>query len=301
MVLTGLALPLLTGCHEEWRSPPPVDALTYRDQQAAWRAERVERLRTPPGGALLWIGLWALPEGVTVFGADSSLPIVLPPGRSPPVAGRLVRTGMRVTIEPAPGAHIVAPDGTPIVAPRWMRSDADSGTMNLHLGALGLRIHEVGDRVWLRVWDEDHPERGTFEGAPFYPVDLRWRIAARLEPFSQPRAYPIADMAGGIQEYLAPGKLAFRVDGRVHRLTPFFESGQRRYWILFADSTNAASTYPAGRYLEAPLPDSTGWTTLDFNRAYSPPCAFTSFATCPLPPWENRLDLAVTAGEKKPH
>ena len=301
VMLVGLASLMLAGCRDTWRTPPPVDEATFRQQHEEWRAYRRERLLTPPDGPLLWIGLWALPEGTSLFGADSTVPIVFPPDRSPPVAGRFVRTGMRVVIEPAVGVHVRDADGEPVSGPYWMRSDADSGTTDLHLGALGLRIHEVGERVWLRVWDEQHASRTTFRGAPFYPVSLRWRLAARLEPFREPRDYRIADMAGGVQEYSAPGRLAFRVEGRTHYLTPFLEPGQNRYWILFADSTNASETYPAGRYLLVPLADSAGWTTIDFNRAYGPPCAFTSFATCPLPPWENRLDLAVTAGELRPH
>jgi len=299
--MAGAVLALLAACHEVWQTPPPVDEAAFRSAHEAWREDRREGLVTPPAGPVLWIGLWELPEGVTVLGSDSTLPVVLPPDRAPPVAGRLVRTGLRVTLEPAPGVRFTDADTLHVTAPRWMRSDADSGTTDLHLGTLGLRIHEVDDRVWLRVWDEQHPSRANFEGAPFYPVSTEWRVAARFEPFRTPRTYRIADMAGGVQEYRAPGRLAFRVRGRAFRLAPFLEHGQQRYWILFADSTNAHETYGAGRYLLVPLPDSTGWTVIDFNRAYSPPCAFTAFATCPLPPWDNRLDLAVTAGEKKPH
>jgi len=300
IAVVAVSIPV-AGCREEWRTPPPVEGTAFRRQHEAWRAQRREELITPPHGPLLWIGLWPLPEGATVLGADSTLPIVLPPDRSPPVAGRLVRTGMHVVLEPAAGVRIDDADGDSVGGSTWMRTDADSGTTDLHLGSLGLRIHEVGGRFWLRVWDERHASRTTFQGAPFYPAEPRWRVAARFEPFHGPRTYRIADMAGGVQEYSAPGRLAFRVGGRVHRLTPFLEPGQHRYWILFADSTNASETYPAGRYLQVPLPDSAGWTTIDFNRAYGPPCAFTSFATCPLPPWENRLDLAVTAGELRPH
>jgi uncharacterized protein (DUF1684 family) len=292
---------LVVGCGERWRDPPPIDAATFRAEHEAWRAERREELTTPPGGPLLFIGLWALPGGPTPIGADSSLPVVLPAGKSPPLAARLVRAGPRIRLDPAPGVAFTLADGSPLAAPIQLRSDADSSPPLLHLGSLGLRIHQVGDRYWLRVWDGDSPIRKTFGGVPCYPADLVWRLAARLERFRQPKAYRVADMAGGEQQYAAPGRLAFRVAGRAYRLTAFVEPGEDDLWILFADSTNAAETYPAGRYLLVPPPDSTGWTVIDFNRAYDPPCAFTPHATCPLPPPENRLALAVTAGEKRGH
>jgi uncharacterized protein (DUF1684 family) len=299
--LAFLCCMTLNGCTERWRDPPPIDAGTFRAAHSAWREQRRAALTTPPSGPLLFIGLWALPGGPTTIGADSSLPVVLPATQSPPRAARLVRAGPRIRLDPAPGVAFTLPGGSRLAAPIELRSDADSNPTLLHLGALGLRIHRVGDRYWLRVWDEDSPSRKAFAGAPFFPVDLAWRVAARLERFRQPKTCRVADMVGGEQQYAAPGRLAFRVAGRTYRLTPFLEPGEADLWILFADSSNAAETYPAGRYLLVPPPDSTGWTVIDFNRAYSPPCAFTPYATCPLPPPENRLPLAVSAGEKRVH
>jgi len=111
----------------------------------------------------------------------------------------------------------------------------------------------------------------------------------------------VPDITGGEMEFAVPGALVFRVDGREFRLLAFDEPSEHDLWVLFGDSTNARTTYGAGRYIHVPLPDATGWTVLDFNRAYNPPCAFNGFATCPLPPPENRLRLAVAAGETKPH
>ena len=291
----------LAACGEPWRDPPAIDAVTFQTEHDAWREHRREALTTPPSGPVLFIGLWPLPGGATTIGADSALAAVLPAAKSPPLAARLVRAGSHIRLEPAPAARFTAADGSTLAGPIQLQSDADSSPTAVHLGSLGMRIHRVGDRYWLRAWDEDSPRRKTFAGAPFFPVDLAWRVAARIERFHEPKAYRVADMVGGEQEYAAPGRLAFKVAGRIYRLTPFVEPGEPDLWILFADSTNATATYPAGRYLLVPPPDSTGWTVMDFNRAYSPPCAFTVYATCPLPPPENRLPLAVTAGEKRPH
>jgi len=278
-----------------------VDAAAYRAEHEAWREYRRGRLLAPPDGPLLWIGLWELHAGSNAFGSDSALPIVLPAGLAPAVAGDVRLTGLRARLEPAPHSGLRFANGTPVEGPIELRSDALSDPTTVRLGRLGLRLHESpAGRFWLRVWDEEHDNLRTFEGAPFFPIDLTWRLAARYEPFREPRTFRVADVTGAIQEYAASGALVFRRGDRTFRLTAFAEPEDTRFWIIFEDSTNAGETYPAGRYLLAPLPDSTGWTTLDFNRAYSPPCAFSPFSTCALPPWENRLALAVRAGELHP-
>lgn len=282
-----------------------MEEAAFRRDRETWRAWRRETL-IASGGYVLLVGLYELAEGAASFGADSGLPIVLPAAKAPSLAGRLVRSVTHVRLEPAAGVRMSVVDsaaGNPPVAHALeLRTDHDSGgPTDVALGSLRLRIHQVGERVWLRVWDEDHPLRRTFAGAESYPAELRWRVAARFRPFRSPRHVTVADVSGGEQDYDVPGELVFRVDGQERRLLPFAEPADTALWILFGDSTNARETYGAGRYLYVPLPDSSGWTVIDFNRAYNPPCAFNAFATCPLPPRENRLALAVRAGEKRYH
>ena len=165
-----------------------------------------------------------------------------------------------------------------------------------------MRVHsEPGtNRLWLRVWDEDSSKRETFELPESFPVDPNWRVRARFEPYPEPRVVPVADVLLGQIEQETPGELVFLVDGREQSLMAFARATSRSYLIMMWDSTAMSTTYEAGRYLSVPLADSTGWTTIDFNRAYNPPCVFSEFSVCGLPPRQNRLTVAIAAGEKKP-
>ncbi len=132
-----------------------------------------------------------------------------------------------------------------------------------------------------------------------FPVSTEWRVAARFDSFPAPKDIQVADVAEGTQSYHSPGELVFRFAGHEQRLAVSADSGSRDYFIMLWDSTATTTTYGAGRYLRVPVADSTGWTVIDFNRTYNPPCAFTAFSTCAFPPPGNRLPFAITAGEKR--
>lgn len=250
---------------------------------------------------MTWIGLWELHPGAVTVGADSTLPIVLPAGPSPGVAGTLHRSGGDVRFEPAAGAGVRMADGTPINAPLPLANDRTDAPTVLAQGSLRLRVHgEPGtDRLWLRAWDEEHPARETFTLPESFPPDTAWRVSARFDKFEKPRSYRVADVTEGTQAHRSPGELVFRIGGREHRLAAFADSGSTDFFVMIWDSTALTTTYQAGRYLHVPFPDSAGWTVIDFNRAYNPPCVFTPYSTCAFPPAENRLRLAVNAGEKR--
>jgi uncharacterized protein (DUF1684 family) len=277
----------------------PFDQFLAEHQE--WREYRRSRLVAPGPGPVLWIGLWELHPGATALGADSALPIVLPAAQSPRLAGTLHRSAQEVRFEPAPSAPVRLADGTPVDKPLPLASDLSDSATVLALGSLGLRVHgERGtDRLWLRVWDEEHPARETFALPEEFPPDTNWRVAARLRSYAEPRDFPVIDVAGGPQEFISPGELVFRVRGREHRLVAFAGPTSTSFFVIFRDSTAATTTYEAGRYLRVPFADADGWTTIDFNRAYNAPCVFTPYSTCALPPRENRLALAVAAGEKR--
>ncbi len=130
-----------------------------------------------------------------------------------------------------------------------------------------------------------------------FPIDPAWRIEARFEPYDPPRRRAVAGVQGTEEEETFPGAVLFEAAGGLHRLEAIRERGETDYWIVFGDATNGRETYGAGRFLYAP-PPAGGRTVLDFNKAYNPPCAFTPFSTCPLPPAGNRLAIRVEAGEK---
>lgn len=299
--LVGCAL---VGCLDEpWPVPEPVDEPVLHAEHEQWRAERRESLVDPTGGgAVLWSGLWELAEGPTPFGSDSSLAIVLPAEDSPALAGTLHRTGDQVRLLPAPGGGVGLRDGDPVAAPLLLENDRSDSTTVLSLGSLGLRIHaERGtSRLWLRAWDTDSPKRQSFQLPPHYPVRNDWRVAARLEPYPEPRTFDLADVTDGTVQNISPGELTFRSAGRLHRLVAFATESSRNYFVMLWDSTALSATYQGGRYMRVPLADEDGRTVIDFNRAYNPPCVFTPYSVCSLPPPESRLALTVEAGEKRP-
>jgi len=301
-ILPFLLAAVCAACAEEWPAPPPIARDVLATEHEEWRQAREERLVTPPGGAVLWVGLFELPQGSTAFGSDETLPITLPAEDSPPLAGTLHRTGQEVRLEPAPGSPVRLRDGDVITAAMALGSDRSPAVTNLQLGSLGMRVHgEPGtDRLWLRVWDEDSPLRESFALPAYFPIDDAWRVRARFEPYDIPRVLPVADVTGGIIQYEAPGELVFRMDGREHSLIATASATSTSFFVLMWDSTAVADTYQAGRYLSVPLPDADGWTTIDFNRTYNPPCVFTPYSVCALPPRENWLAMHVTAGEKRP-
>ncbi len=311
-IAATLAALTLLACDTEWPEPPPIPIETLRRDHAEWRSERERSLVTPPGGSVLWSGLWPIPRGETAFGSDTSLAITLPVEDSPPVAGTFRREGQVVTLYPAEGSGITlrTPDpddadatvDTPVTSPLVLENDRSGITTMLSLGSLALRVHsEPGtDRLWLRASDEDSHWIHDFALPPSYPVSNAWRVMARFEPYDEARILRFPDVTGGLIEYRAPGELHFRIDGHDHRLVATANEGASSFFILMWDSTATVNTYQAVRYLRAPLPDDDGWTTIDFNRAYNPPCVFTAYSVCALPPPENRLPIYVTAGEQRP-
>lgn len=268
-----------------------------------WRDARRAGLVRPGSGAISWIGLWDLPVGEFKVGSDSSNAIVLVGDSVPKQLGTITRRATALTFTPARGAHATLGDSThaAITGTVDIVTDRSRGSTVIASGPVRFRVHgEAGtDRLWIRAWDENTPRRATFQLPEMYPVSSDWRVAARFDSFPAPRDIQVADVAEGTQAYHSPGELVFRIAGKEHRLAVSADSGSRDYFIMLWDSTATTTTYGAGRYLRVPLADSTGWTVIDFNRTYNPPCAFTAFSTCAFPPPENKLPFAITAGEKR--
>jgi uncharacterized protein (DUF1684 family) len=153
------------------------------------------------------------------------------------------------------------------------------------------------DRYALRVKHADAPSRLQFGKLDYWPGGRDWRIEGKFVPHPAGKTIPIVNIIGMTDEVPNPGTIEFQRDGKAYRIEALDE-GDGQLFLIYADRTSGHGSYGAGRYLEAPLPDANGKVVLDFNRGYNPPCAFTAFATCPLPPPENRLDLAIQAGEK---
>lgn len=282
---------------------PEVEPDVFASEHAEWRANRRDRLVTPPGGSVLWVGLWELEEGSTEFGSDPELAITLPDPGAPPLVGTLTRTGREVRLDPTPGAGFSVRGGDSFEGSIDLAHDRTDDPTELMLGSLGMRIHAEGgtDRLWLRVWDEGLPLRETFQLPESFPVDLDWRVPARFEAYDEPVQLRVREVTAGTLEYRVPGELVFDWEGEEHRLLAVASETATSFFIMLWDESARTDTYQAGRYMRVPFPEEgKTWTVIDFNRAYNAPCAFTAHSVCALPPPENHLSFAIDAGEKRP-
>jgi uncharacterized protein (DUF1684 family) len=291
--VVGFAIAMIGGACS--RAPRRTDPNTYAKEIEQWRAQRLADL-TSESGWLTLIGLFWLKEGKNTFGSDVSNDIVLPKDKVAPRAGSFSLANGIVNFE-TPLANTFMVEGRPVTSLQ-MKSDADDQQTILTLGSVTFQIIKRNDKLGLRVKDKNNPDRMNFAGLENYPADLKWRIDARFEPYNPPKPMPILNVLGMESDEPSPGAIVFDVNGKSYRLDAVTEKDEPRFFMIFADDTRGKETYGAGRYLYVDPPDASGRVIIDFNKAYSPPCAFTNFATCPLPPKQNILPLAIEAGEK---
>jgi uncharacterized protein (DUF1684 family) len=249
---------------------------TYRSEMAEWRRQRETELLAD-GGWLTVTGLFWLHEGVNRFGSGAANEIVLPDDAALKSGG---------TFDLDHGKVVVRMDGES----REVRADsADIVT----LGSLSLFVIRRGERYGIRLKDRNSRLRKEFTGLRYFPVTESYRVSARFVPDA--RKIPIANILGQTDDMPSPGYVEFELEGKKLRLTPVEESPNELFFI-FRDLTSGRETYGSGRFLHTAMPKD-GQVELDFNKAYNPPCAFTPYATCPLPPKQNRLPVRIPAGE----
>ena len=267
--------------------------------QQAWRDQRKADLTQPDGWTSL-IGLHWIDPGAHYLGSDADNGIRLAMG--PAHMGMLDLKAGTLRFVPEAGASLVL-DGEPLKRGATMRADDDAAGPSKLVFDDGKGIATVikrGGRHALRVKHADAATRLGFKGLDYWPAQAEWKVVGRFVPHPAGKTLPIANIIGTTDEVPNPGAVEFERDGRTHRLEALDE-GSEGLFLVFADRTSGHGSYGAGRFLDAPKPDAQGRVVLDFNQSYNPPCAFTPFATCPLPPSENRLDVAITAGEKNYH
>ncbi|HSD67424.1 MAG TPA: DUF1684 domain-containing protein [Vicinamibacteria bacterium] len=267
----------------------------YRAEVRKWRADREARLKAD-GGWLTVAGLFWLAEGPNPFGTDPSGRIVLPEGSAPAQAGVFDLEGGRVTVSLSPGATGRI-GGQRVSRPAAMRPDTSGPPDVLEMGALSLNVIKRGARYGIRLKDRNSPARKAFTGLRWFDVKEEYRVEARWVSYPQPKPVEVPNVLGGVEPMPSPGYAEFTLSGKALRLDAVLEDpGAEELFIIFRDQTSGKETYGAGRFLYADLPKG-GKVRLDFNKAYNPPCAFTPFATCPLPPPQNRMPVRVEAGE----
>ncbi len=280
---------LLPGCskkEEDKGSPEYIASIKQ------WHKERIENLKKENG----WLdlaGLFWLKDGENTFGTSPSNDIVFPKG--PDKIGMFILKDSTVSVKINPGVEVMN-DKTP-VKETSLKTDLSGDPTILSIGSLRWYIIKRDDKYGVRLRDIDANIRKEFKGIDTYPVNEDWKITAKFEAYNPPKTIIIPSIIGTVEEDKAPGALVFEKDGKEYRLDPVVEGDE--FFIIFADETSGDETYGAGRFLYTAMPDSTGNVILDFNKAYNPPCAFTPYATCPLPPKQNYLKLRITAGEKK--
>ena len=299
-----LALVFATACSKSAKPAAVFDQAAHKNEIQKWQNDRLASL-TKDDGWLTLVGLFWLNEGENKFGSDPKNAVVLPRDKAPGVAGSLWLENGRVRLVARPDSAIDVAGPTeakrtnPITALDLKDDNDDNGPTILKLGTLLINIIKRGERIGVRVKDTESRTRREFKGLEYYPIDPRWRIEAHFEPYQPAKAIPITNVLGMTDDEASPGALAFEVDGKTYRIDPILEKGETDLFVMIADETTGKETYGAGRYLYVSPPDATGKVVIDFNKTYSPPCAFTNFATCPLPPRQNHLPFRVDAGEKK--
>jgi uncharacterized protein (DUF1684 family) len=290
----------------------------YRAEIEQWRTRYEERLKAEDGWLAL-AGLHWLKEGDNWVGTIPTSTIRL--GKGPATLGnfRLEQGKVKASFVTAVPVSIVRGDSIRVAAPQSSRQTAErtseqvsgqtadafselhpdsaaGGPDIVRVGDISLFVIKRADRFGLRVRDKEQPERKNFKGCQWYPIKQRWRVQAKFVPYAEPKILPIVTVIGDAEPAPSPGYVTFSIAGKTYRLAA--QEAGKRFFFNFKDATNARGSYPAGRFLYADKPDAQGTVWLDFNKAYSPPCAFTDYATCPLAPRENHLTASIEAGEK---
>jgi uncharacterized protein (DUF1684 family) len=277
------------------RAPMPVDP-AYAAEIDAWRNQRLSRL-TAEDGWLTLTGLYWLEPGENRFGSAADSAVVLPDENLPEIAGFLLvgaDGGVVAMAEPEAGVLV---NGETLTTTE-LATDAQGKPDILSAGRISFHVIDREGKLAARVKDPEAPTRLAFAGIEHFPINQAYRVEARLEPYDAPREVAIPTVLGQDTTMIAPGLLHFEIDGREMTLEPYLESPEdENYFLIFRDATSAETSYGAGRFLSSEAADEKGKTVLDFNLAYNPPCAFTPFATCPLPPPQNWLQFPIEAGE----
>lgn len=267
-----------------------------KKEMAEWDVKRIASLK----GANGWVnlaGLFWLAPGENSFGSAGDNAIIYSDARFPAHLGSFTVTEKEVIWKTVPGSEVYNKQQK---VDRLSIFDLNSNQgVQLSFETFRWIIIKREDRIGVRFRDLDHPNLKSFNHIERFKALSKWKINAKLEP-SLYASVSITNVLGQTYQMPSPGKIVFEIDGKKFKLDAVDEGGDELF-ILFGDDTNAEHTYESGRFLYIPKPDANGNTVIDFNKSINPPCAFSSFATCPLPPKQNVLPLAVTAGEKRVH
>jgi uncharacterized protein (DUF1684 family) len=300
LVLATCLLAVTTACGGRGGDATQPADPAWESGLAQWQQQRDEALRDPDGYLGL-AGLFWLSEGTNPIGSLEDAAVHLPSGEVPAQAGRIVLRDAAADLEMAVGvAYTVDGEARVGDGSRFeLVPDSTGDATRIGLDRFSFWLIERAGALGIRMRDPESHVLAEFPGVECYPASSGCRVEATYEAFDAPQDVSVPNVLGTNFEDSSPGRLRFELAGRSHVLTPTGADAGSLF-LVFGDETNGDGSYGGGRFLKVPPPDADGRLVLDFNRAYNPPCAFSPYTTCPLPTPENRLPLAVEAGERAP-
>jgi uncharacterized protein len=264
----------------------------YREEIRKWRADYEDSLKRDNGWLTL-AGLYWLKEGDNRFGAGTGNDLILPEGSAAESAGTFVFHDGKTRLRLKHGVQAFL-NGVPVLTETALKPDSSGQPDRITIGHLRMIVIQRGSRYGIRLWDNQSAVRRDFKGTRWFPPKESYRITAKFVSYPQPKMIPILNILGDTEQNPSPGYAEFELDGKECRIEPLLEGDH--LFFIFKDATSGKQTYPAGRFLYTGMPKD-GNVILDFNQAENPPCAFTAYATCPLPPRQNHLQVDIEAGE----
>lgn len=283
----------IAGCNFKEKPARDLNEETYFKEIEEWQQKRNVYQVSEQGWVNL-AGLFWLKEGINTFGSSEENDLVFPEGRIAERGGFMLLKQGVVTLESAPGVSIGLNDQA---SSSGVLYHPDSSRIIAAHGSLRWFVIKRDDKYGVRLRDFENPLLKSFTQIECFPIDPKWRMEGRVEWADSSRTIDITNVLGQTGPQRSVGTLVFAYEGSEYRLDVLDEGGDE-FFIIFGDETNARETYGAGRYMYVPVPEADDQVIIDFNKAYNPPCAFTEFATCPLPPKQNILPFAIPAGEK---
>ncbi len=275
-------------------------SMQKQNDHSAWEFDRSWEMRSERTSWLSLAGLFWLEEGESTMGLSEENDFFIKDREGPEYLGQFTRERDTVYFEPQESLPILT-NGQPVDGRILMVNDmeGEDEATRLHFQNLTWWVIARDGQLGVRVWDSESPERKAFKGISAFEFDLDWQLEARFVPYKETQEFTYPTVIGTMRTERSPGLLVFQYQNKQYEMVPFERNEGSRLFLVFGDQTNGTETYGGGRFVYVPLPDDTGHTVIDFNKAYNPPCAFSEYSTCPQPLDQNRLPFSVEAGEKK--
>lgn len=271
-----------------------IDRSTYSITMEAWKKQRIEGLKAPNGWLSL-AGLFWLKSGEQTFGSANGCKLKFP-DTAPQLMGHFTLRNDSVWIAPAPGISLIVGE-KPFTETLLLWPTTTGSMPTLHYQTFDWTLIKRGDLIGVRLWDRAHPAIAQFTGIEYFPLNEKWIIPAQFTPAQAGKTILLDNVLGMKIDQAVEGTLVFSIKGKTYRIEAL-DGGEDELFLIFSDKTTGGSTYGGGRYLYVPRPDARGQVLIDFNKATNPPCAFTTFATCLLPPPQHFIEVDIEAGEK---